>query len=67
MDALPVGSDFYRGAAALFRIEKADVLPEKALKEVESKRFGSPDCGDRGTKRIDIDQDELCNEKIHEV
>ena len=37
------------------------------MKKVESKHFGGPNRGDRGTKRIDIDQDELRNEEVNEV
>ena len=64
---IPVGCHFHRRAAPLFRIKEADILSKKTLQKIESKRFRSPDGGDRGTKRIDIDQDELCNEKVNEV
>lgn len=67
LDVIPVGCHFHRRAATLFRIKEADILSKKTLKKIESKRFRSPDGGDRGTKRIDIDQDELCNEKVNEV
>lgn len=67
VDAIPVSCHFHRRATAFFRVEEADILPKKTLKEIESKRFGSPDCSDRGTERIDIDQDEFCNEKVHEI
>ena len=67
LDVIPVGCHFYRRATAFFRVKEADILPEETLEEIESKRFRSPDGSDRGTKRIDIDQDKLCNKKVNKV
>jgi hypothetical protein len=67
LDVIPVGCHLHRRATTFFRVKKADILPEKALEEIESKCLSSPDCGDRGTKRINVDQDKLCNKKVDEV